>query len=166
MARITKIKRAVKARKTPVASKVTPYCRINGEKISLNESIRLRPTLHLENVSNFCLRYSASGRDRDEKIFNFVVQRLPHCCTVREIGNITFGGNTTSFEAEPLRKILDSLLKNSPEGYTFITNLSTGKASNRVLHAALERSSNWTAVKSFESGNSGNQLTIWMSNND
>ena len=98
---------------------------------------------------------------QDPKLLSFTFNRLPHCCGIFEIGDLSIG---SLFPTTELTKILDTIVNN-------ITNrtliLSTNGVSTSIwFEKALSECKEWTLVKQFKNSNSGNTVKLWVSNND
>jgi hypothetical protein len=96
------------------------------------------------------------GARRKQISFNGV--SLLHCCGIIELGNIhiTEGNNK-------VLEVLHALVTNYP-GITFMIN-TNGRDSSKRMEEALVKSDVFVKIKSFKNANSGNTVTIWLSNN-
>jgi len=94
------------------------------------------------------------------KKLNFDTSTLAYCCGITELGNFRINVN---IKIEDLTKFFD-LLVAGITNHTLIIN-TNGIDDSKTLETALVKCKNWTAVKKFKNSNSGNMITIWISNN-
>jgi hypothetical protein len=93
----------------------------------------------------------------------FLLTGFPHCCGVSIIGEFTL---QEGFSIENASKILTDFASHKDmKGHTL--QITTAQSCNCLRMAkALAMSSRWQAVKTFKNQNSGNFVTIWVSNNE
>ncbi len=93
---------------------------------------------------------------------HFSEQENQFCCGIRDLGELSISSN---FPIPTATKILDSFIKNSHKGYTF-TMSTNGIGQNKTFELALAKCEYWTKIKTFKNANSGNMVTLWVSNNE
>lgn len=98
----------------------------------------------------------------NNKIFEFSLSGFPNCCGLAVIGGFTL---TKDFPAQDLTTILDDLVSHpDASGKTMQITTAENSACLRMA-TALSKCKCWTAVKTFNNQNSGNNVTLWVSNN-
>lgn len=99
----------------------------------------------------------------NNKLFEFLLSGFPNCCGLAVIGGFTL---TKDFPAQELTTILDGFVSN-PHAKGKTMQITTAENSTCLrMAAALSKCKYWTAVKTFKNQNSGNNVTIWVSNNE
>lgn len=93
--------------------------------------------------------------------FDCEITATTYTCGFHELGNLS----TKCLDANlsHLVEILDSLVLNA-SGKTMFMN-TNGKYDSKILERALPKCKYWTKVKEYNNPNSGNTLTLWVTNN-
>ena len=90
---------------------------------------------------------------------SFECNDLPHCCGIFEFGELNISGN---FPLKQFKELFSNIIENDP-GKTFMIN-TNGRDDSKIFETLLSKTNLFTPVKKFKSGNSGNIITIWISN--
>lgn len=108
-------------------------------------------------------RFDIKIKLSENKIANINFNLVEHefCCGVIDIGNLNSTGNTPIKE---LTKILDNFASNN-KGKTYTAYTSTSE-SNKRYALAFAGCAYWTLVKTWKNSNTGNEIKMWVSNND
>jgi len=144
---------------------------INNRDFSIGGIEKIMPTI-IDSNDDFQLptdddSYEISinqGKGNKFREISMFVDGFPHCCGICVIGSFNFG--TSQWSKEEVRTILDGIVTSKEtRGITLQITTAQGRTC-KVVAAALATSSCWTAVKTFKNKNSGNEVTIWVSNNE
>ena len=102
-----------------------------------------------------------------DQYVTFTFQQNSFCCGLLEIGNLEISGSSTGKSSAAFLKAFSDLMNelvNIKEGNSLMLT-TNGKNSSVYFEKVLAKSESWTAIKSFKNSNSGNTVTIWISNN-
>jgi hypothetical protein len=112
---------------------------------------------------------------REVGSFNFEIQRMPHSCSILDIGDFGFvKPNTTSSVKEEmvedlvnltLNKLLEEITEVSGKKGLCRTVMFTLIETQRELRRIVNKNPNFTLVKSFVNSNSKNTNYLYVSNN-
>jgi len=93
----------------------------------------------------------------NSRVINFAIERLPHCCGLKEIGDL----DDIDFISQKAFNILMKGLLIS--NYTFIVN-TNGEKTSQTWDEKLTKSKMFTLVKEFVNPSSKNPIKVWISN--
>lgn len=99
----------------------------------------------------------------NNKNFEFLLSGFPNCCGVCVMGGFTLDRD---FPAQDLTTILDDLVSHPDTKGKTMQITTAQRATCLRMAEALSKCKYWTAVKTFKNKNSGNEVTIWVSNNE
>ena len=106
----------------------------------------------------------------NNKNLKFVLSKNRFCCGLLEIGGLSFtliNSNTIKALDADTEKLFADLMDeliNIRDGNTLMLT-TNGKDISLHFEKVLSKSDSWTAIKSYRNSNSGNIVTIWISNN-
>lgn len=99
----------------------------------------------------------------NNKQFEYLLSGFPNCCGVCVMGGFTLDRD---FPAQDLTTILDDLVSHPDVKGQTMQITTAQNATCLKMAASLSKCKYWTAVKTFKNQNSGNYVTIWVSNNE
>lgn len=97
--------------------------------------------------------------NKESFAIGFETTVLPHCCGIFEVGNLEI---SSKFPLKQFEELFSNLLNNH-KGYTYMIN-TNGKDASKTFETLLSKTNLFTPVKRFKNANSGNIITIWISN--
>lgn len=89
----------------------------------------------------------------------FSPTRLPHCCGIVELGDLTINKRITQSDFNDIMGAIHAI-----KGKTFIIN-TNGISNSVIWESLLVKCPYFTMVKSFVNSNSENTIKMWISNN-
>lgn len=101
------------------------------------------------------------------QLVRFRFNQNTFCCGLIEIGELEISGPPAGKTSTAFLKAFSDLINeliNVKEGNTLMLT-TNGRDSSVYFEKVLSKSESWTAIKSFRNSNSGNTVTIWISNN-
>lgn len=161
---ITKKIKPVKKKILPKVSSEDkyPYYREENKDMRFDSLKSLMNEVYCNDVSEYGeVNLSKQLNSNEFVSFDCEINATRHTCGFHEVGDLS----TKCLDANlsHLVEILDSLVLNA-NGKTMFMN-TNGKYDCIILEKALPKCKYWTKVKEYNNPNSGNTLTLWVTNN-